>query len=54
MPLGSIPELGPAWRALGDHLMAIGDTASADQAYARYIKCWTKDPRLLEAAAALW
>jgi tetratricopeptide (TPR) repeat protein len=47
------PELGEAWRALGDHLAAIGDAPGADDAYAHHIKCSTKDPRLLEAAAAL-
>src|SRR5262249_50672487 len=39
-----------AWRALGDHLTAIGDVAGADQAYMRQIKESAKDPRLLEAA----
>ncbi len=47
------PDLGEAWRALADHLTAIGDTAGADDAYARYLKFSVQDPRLLEAAAAL-
>jgi tetratricopeptide (TPR) repeat protein len=47
------PDLGDAWRALGDHLTAIGDTPGADEAYARHIKCSTRNPRLLNAAAAL-
>ncbi len=47
------PELTGAWRALADHLAAIGDTAGADVAYARHIKASTRDPRLLEPAAAL-
>jgi predicted Zn-dependent protease len=47
------PEMPDAWRALGDHLTAIGDTTGADEAYARHIKFSTHDPRLLEAAAAL-
>ncbi|HKQ13180.1 MAG TPA: sulfotransferase [Steroidobacteraceae bacterium] len=47
------PEMPDAWRALGDHLTAIGDTTGADEAYARHIKFSTRDPRLLEAAAAL-
>jgi tetratricopeptide (TPR) repeat protein len=47
------PDLGEAWRALADHLNAIGDIAGADQAYARHLKFSTSDPRLLEAGAAL-
>src|SRR5262249_50183748 len=47
------PEMGDAWRALGDHLTAIGDTQGADEAYARHIKYSTRDPRLMEAGAAL-
>ena len=47
------PDLPDAWRALGDLLDAVGDGPGADQARARYIKAATKDPRLLEAAAAL-
>ncbi len=47
------PDLGDAWRALADHLHAIGDTEAADDAYARHLRFSTKDPRLLEAAAAL-
>ena len=42
-----------AWRALADHLTAIGDTTGADAAYARHIKAATRDPRLLRPAAAL-
>ena len=29
------PEMGEAWLALADHLTVIGDTAAADEAYAR-------------------
>jgi len=47
------PEMPDAWRALGDHLTAIGDAVAADEAYAQHIKFSTNDPRLLEAAAAL-
>lgn len=47
------PDLGDAWRALGDHLTAMGDAEGADEAYARHIKFSTRDPRLLEAGAAL-
>jgi tetratricopeptide (TPR) repeat protein len=47
------PGMGDAWRALGDHLTALGDVPGADAAYARHIKAATRDPRLLEPAAAL-
>jgi predicted Zn-dependent protease len=47
------PDLADGWRALADHLTAIGDTEGADAAYARHLKFSTRDPRLLEAAAAL-
>ncbi|HEY2782246.1 MAG TPA: sulfotransferase [Steroidobacteraceae bacterium] len=47
------PEMADAWRALGDQLTIAGDTAGADAAYAQNIKASTKDPRLLNAAAAL-
>jgi cytochrome c-type biogenesis protein CcmH/NrfG len=47
------PGLGDAWRALADHLTAMGDTPGADAAYARHIQCSTRDPRLLRPAAAL-
>lgn len=47
------PALGDAWRALGDHLSAMGDTAGADAAYASHVRASTRDPRLLEPALAL-
>ena len=47
------PDLPGACLALGDHLVAIGDVAGADAAYARHIKAATRDPRLLAPAAAL-
>jgi tetratricopeptide (TPR) repeat protein len=47
------PGLGEAWRSLADHLSAMGDTIGADAAYARYIQCSTRDPRLLRPALAL-
>ncbi len=47
------PALPGAWRALADHLSAIGDTAGASAAYARHIRAATRDPRLLRPAAAL-
>jgi tetratricopeptide (TPR) repeat protein len=47
------PEMGDAWRALGDNLTALGDVPGADTAYARHIRSSTRDPRLLVPAAAL-
>lgn len=47
------PDLADGWRALGDRLIASGDSVGADTAYAQQIKASTKDPRLLAAAAAL-
>ncbi len=47
------PDLPDAWRTLGDHLTAMGDTEGADAAYANHIRTSTRDPRLLEPAAAL-
>ena len=47
------PTMADAWRALGDHLYAMGDTAGADQAYANHIRNSTRDPRLMEPALAL-
>jgi tetratricopeptide (TPR) repeat protein len=47
------PDMPDAWRALGDHLIAMGDAAGADHAYANGIRYSTNDPRLLEPAAAL-
>ncbi|HXQ32183.1 MAG TPA: sulfotransferase [Steroidobacteraceae bacterium] len=47
------PDLPDAWLLLADMLEVIGDAAGADQARARYIRAATRDPRLMEAAAAL-
>jgi tetratricopeptide (TPR) repeat protein len=47
------PDSADAWRLLADHLDAAGDLGGADQARACYLKAATKDPRLMEAAAAL-
>ena len=46
-------DLPGAWRALGDHLAAIGDSEGADAAYTRHVKASTRDPGLLRPAAAL-
>jgi predicted Zn-dependent protease len=47
------PEAPDAWRLLADQLDAGGDTNAADEARARYLKSANKDPRLMQAAAAL-
>ncbi len=47
------PDLPDAWRVLGDHLRALDDAVGADAAYAQHIRHSTRNPRLLEAAAAL-
>ena len=47
------PESPDAWRLLADQLDIVEDGAGADQARARYLKAANKDPRLLEAGAAL-
>ena len=47
------PNMPNAWRALGDHLSAVGDAVGADAAYARHVKAASKDPQLLAAAGAL-
>jgi tetratricopeptide (TPR) repeat protein len=47
------PDLGDAWRELADHLNALGDPEGADAAYAQHLKFASRDPRLLEAGAAL-
>jgi tetratricopeptide (TPR) repeat protein len=46
-------DLPDAWRTLGDHLTAIGEVDAADEAYRMHIRHSTRDPRLMEAAAAL-
>ena len=47
------PGSADGWRLLGDYLDADGDASDADQARAQFIKTANKDPRLMEAAAAL-
>ncbi|MBS0364319.1 MAG: sulfotransferase [Proteobacteria bacterium] len=47
------PSSPDGWRLLADQLDASGDSAAADDARARYLKAATRDPHLLEAAAAL-
>lgn len=48
-----LAPLGPAWRALGDQLTLLGDTAGADAAYAQSIRASVRDPALMQAAIAL-
>jgi tetratricopeptide (TPR) repeat protein len=47
------PDLPAAWLALADHLNGIGEGTAADAAYGQHVKYSTRDPRLLDAAAAL-
>jgi len=47
------PDHPEAWRVLADHLMATGDEAGGDAAYARHVQASTKDPLLQQAAAAM-
>jgi predicted Zn-dependent protease len=47
------PDSTDAWRLLADQLDLLGDAGGADHARARYLRAATKDPRLMEAAAAL-
>ncbi|MGH7880874.1 MAG: tetratricopeptide repeat protein, partial [Candidatus Binataceae bacterium] len=48
------PDLAQGWLALAGHLTAIGDEAGADAAYAQHVRCSTKDPRVQQAATALF
>jgi tetratricopeptide (TPR) repeat protein len=47
------PDHPEAWRALADHLMAVGDTEGADAAYAQHIRASTRNPELQQAAVAM-
>ncbi|HUJ47168.1 MAG TPA: sulfotransferase [Rhizomicrobium sp.] len=47
------PRHAQAWRQLGDCHVMLGNTAAADDAYARHIEASVNDPQLLQAAAAL-
>jgi tetratricopeptide (TPR) repeat protein len=47
------PDLPDGWRLLADHLDTMGNARDAGHARALYLKAATKDPRLLEPAAAL-
>jgi tetratricopeptide (TPR) repeat protein len=47
------PDHPEAWRLLADHLVAVGDVEGADAAYLRHVKASTKNPGLMQAAAAM-
>ena len=47
------PDHSDAWRALADHLHAIGDAAGADDAYLRHVRASTRNPGLQQAAVAM-
>ena len=47
------PDHAGAWRALGDHLLAIGDHEGGDAAYARHIQSSAHHPDVRHAALAM-
>jgi len=47
------PQHSEAWRYLGDHLMATGQSEEGDRAYARHVQASAKNPALQQAAAAM-
>ena len=47
------PDHAEAWRALGDHLLAIGDHEGGDAAYARHIQSSAHHPDVRQAAVAM-
>lgn len=51
--LAIAPAHPQAWRILGDHLSAIGDSAGADRAYSLHTRHAASDPRLFAAGDAL-
>ena len=51
--LQNSPHHPEAWRVLGDHLMAIGNTGEADAAYLQHTRCATRNPQLQAAATAM-
>ena len=46
-------DLPDAWRVIAEQLYLLGDTAGADEAYARHIQTGVRDPALRVAALAL-
>lgn len=47
-------RFAPAWRALADELVQAGKPQQAQAAYARQLQCYTDDPTLIAAGAALY
>lgn len=47
------PRAGEAWRGLAEGLDLLGDKAGAEKALAQQLRASTRDPALIEAAAAL-
>ncbi|HEY2339595.1 MAG TPA: sulfotransferase, partial [Steroidobacteraceae bacterium] len=47
------PDSPDGWRLLADQFDISGESGGADEARARYLKAATRDPQLMEAAAAL-
>jgi tetratricopeptide (TPR) repeat protein len=47
------PDHAQGWRALGDHLLAIGDHEGGDAAYARHIQSSAHHPDVRQAAVAM-
>lgn len=47
------PRLGEAWRGLSEGLDLLGDAVGAERALAQQLRASTRDPALVEAAAAL-
>jgi Flp pilus assembly protein TadD len=47
------PDMGPAWGRLGDQLFKVGDTVTADAAYARYFSAPLADPSMAAAVRAI-
>jgi len=47
------PQLPGVWRELAGHLSAAGDSRSAGQAWAQHLAMSSRDPRLMQAGAAL-
>ncbi|HEY2482657.1 MAG TPA: sulfotransferase [Caulobacteraceae bacterium] len=48
------PDLADAWRALGDQLFLLGDTAGAEAAFAEHLRASVREPALKAAADHLF
>jgi predicted Zn-dependent protease len=51
--VGLRPQSVDGWRLLAEQFDVLGDVDQADAARARYLACAARDPRLMEAGAAL-